>query len=204
MKILLLLPVFCFALSMAASAQDSGLYDQIPEGASFVRVLNFAQDDAGDYVLNGKDITVQAVGAYHTVTAKSAHLDDHGITIEKDIKEGAFYSFIDTTDGEVLFLEDQKLENPAKSIIHFYNLTDHLTLSLKANDGKVAVTMANQNDTGFREINAIPLKLAIYEDKTKISDVPETILERGKPTTIVAYGTGEDIKIISETSFMRP
>lgn len=199
MKIAFLLPLLYLISYLPAAAQDIKAYG-VPEDISYIRVMNFSNDPLEGYKINGQEIDTigfQKIGKYYPLKGYSARLHHQDAVTEKDIKPGRFYSFVQMSGTrEILFFEEEKLLNPAKAFIHFYNLTDRPSLELKANEGKILVTLAKQNDLGSSDINAVPAKVAIYANRSLVAEVPEIKLEKGKATTIVVVGTGKGLKTI--------
>lgn len=198
MRAWFLLALLCL-LTLPARAQDINAY-QVPENTSYVRVMNFSKDTVEGYKLNGESIEAlpsQKIGKYYPVKGYSAKLHYQDLVTEKDMVPGRFYSFVQM-DGprKFLFLEEDKLLNPAKAFIHFYNLSDRKTLDLKLNGGKVLVTYANQGKVGSNDINADPVTLGVYANRSLVAEVPDVKLKSGQATTIVVIGAGKGLKVI--------
>lgn len=200
MKTALSLLLLCLMISVPAAAQDINAYN-VPEDISYVRLMNFSNDPAEGYKLNGEEIgTVgfQQIGQYYPVKGYSAKLHHQDIVTEEDIRPGRFYSFIQM-DGpkKILFFEENKLLNPNKAFIHFYNLTDRPVLELKSNEGKVFVVLARQGSSGSSDINPFPIKLGVHVNRGLVAEVPELKLEKGKASTIVVIGAEKGLKVIT-------
>lgn len=182
--------------SLPACAQDEGLYDPVaPEGSAFVRFIHAGIDaNPAEPSIKGKKygtVDQGSVSAYFPVKAGSAEIVLGTNKAEQDLEKGGVYTA--ALKGRTFYvLKDDPLADPAKALITFYNLSDKAGLALKTTDGKVEI-VGNVATGGnkSREINGIPVNLAIYADGAKVADIGEVILKRGEVTAVILLTTPE-------------
>lgn len=196
----ILLAVF-LPVAPALAGSDDGLYAPVaPEGSAFVRFVNAVDEsDSAAPSIRGKNYSAVDAGetsAYFPVKAGDADiaLGTHS-TGKRSLEEGAYYTYyVKNTaslekqglkGGGSSLLKDQAISNPAKALISFYNLTGKSSLSLKTADGKVEVTSAETGKAGYRDINGVPVTLAVFDGAAKVADVGQVVLKRGEATTIL-------------------
>jgi alginate O-acetyltransferase complex protein AlgF len=82
-------------------------------------------------------------------------------------------------------LKDAPIGKAAKAMIVFYNLSDK-PAALKTANGKVGI-IANiePGQNGSREINALPVSLAVFEDGTNVAAIDSVDLKRNESTAII-------------------
>ncbi|MDB5477780.1 MAG: hypothetical protein JWM96_275 [Alphaproteobacteria bacterium] len=189
-----LFAVFILILSFAAvsvRAEDEGLYDPVPPpGSAFVRFVN-AQSDAKELkpAIHGKEynaIKQGEVGPYVPAKKGDESFKFGGAEAKESLEEGTSYTVI-LKGGALAVLKDEAIANQAKAMIAFYNLSSVENLSLKTDDGKVAIIPpVATGKSGYREINAVKVNLAVYNGDAKAADVAPIALRRREPTAVVA------------------
>lgn len=182
-------------LASPAWAQDEGLYDPVaPAGSAFVRFINAGtKEEALKPALNGKtykEIGHDAVSAYFPLKAGKLDAALGAAKASAKAESGAYYTAV--LNGETLtVLEDSPIGNATKAMIVFYNLSA-TPAALKTADGKVEVVPpVEAGKNGAREINAIPVSLAVYEGNKKLADIGAVTLKRNEATAIVASANAD-------------
>ncbi len=193
---ILMLSAFGFS-SGAAMAEDEGLYDPAPpSGSAFVRFINADEVPAQPEAKGKKHakISTGIVSPYYPVAAGETDLRLGEAKTSQDIEEGAFYTAI-LKDAGLKVMKDQSPDNPAKAMLAFYNLTDKGDLTLKTDDGKVEIIPATGPvESGYRQVNGVEIKAAVYNGDAKIADAGSVDLKRGKASAVVVTQDGDDFK----------
>lgn len=177
-------------IPMQAAAQ---LYTKgAPPGSAYIRVLNGtpAQSPAGFI----GETAQPSLAAFTAGNFTFLPPGDYTVQIgsRKEVFKLAgdrFYSVAYLPDGLKSF-ELEGFKSQLKAMIVMMNLLPGQTLSLKTADGKVTVLDSIAPfKAGQREINPLSVSLAIFEGDRKLADVPATIFERGKASSLIVGGT---------------
>lgn len=176
-------------LAFPVMAQDDGLYDPVaPEGSAFVRFMNAGTaDEALKPSINGKtyrEIGHSALSAYFPLKAGRLDAGLGPIKLSDTVESGAYYTLVLKGDA-LTILKDSAIANPAKAVITLYNLSDKPVI-LKTADGKVDIIPAvDPGKSGSREINAVPVTLAVFDGDRKITDIGAVSLKRSEATAMI-------------------
>lgn len=189
MMLAFLIPV---SLSIPAMAQDEALYDPAaPAGSAFVRFINAGQDEIFQApTVSGKTyekVGFHGVSPYYPVKAGKIAAGLGGAMSTEKIESGAFYTVI--LNGVTLStIKDEPITDVTKAMILFYNLSTRPNLSLKTEDGKVEIVAATEpGKSGFRAINPVPVKTAVYDGEIKVTDIGEAALKRNESTAMILF-----------------
>jgi len=197
--------VFFLALTgMAYANEDEGLYAPAPPtGAAFVR---FVDATGGNKALNLAvgEVKLEApkggAGAYGIVMQGEQEAVIGNSTAPLVVMAGHFYSVVASGSSSapaLNLLEDPRPANPAKAVLVFYNLTDHEILNLSTADGKTTVINAvAKGISGNRAVNPVNVGLAVSEGGKALAGVAPVQLERGQSYSIIATGTGDEVKAV--------
>lgn len=174
--------------ALAANA-DEGLYDPVaPKGSAFVRVYN-AGADAFDVSTNGKKrdtVAGASLSPYYVQEKGAFKLAAGNVSTDATAEEGKYYTVV-VKDGKANVLTDMALENRAKALVVFYNLTGTPDLALKTADGKVEVIPAQAaGATAGREMNGVKVTFGVFAGIESKASLKEAVLERGRAYAIVA------------------
>jgi len=175
-------------------AQDAGLYDPAPPaGSAFVRFINLgAKNEACKPDIRGKSydsIDQNKVGPYVPAKSGDAELKLDAASAKETLEEGGYYTVVYRGDA-LSVIKDDAIKNPVKSMVAFYNLTPRNDISLKTADGKVDVIKSlASGKSGYREINAVTVKLVVYDGARKAVTLKPIILKRREPTAIIVRET---------------
>lgn len=196
-KLLYIMTILAMFSPVAAQAnQDDGLYDPVaPAGSAFVRFIN-AETTEKDATIRGKsydDVASGKVSAYFPVKAENAEIALGGVKATEKLEQGGYYTVV-SKGGSLAVLKDQKIENPSKAVVALYNLSGKDNLSIKTEDGKIEVVApASAGKSAYREINGVPVKLAVFDGASKATDIGTVSLKRGEATTLVVLDNGSGI-----------
>lgn len=170
---------------------DEGLYDPVaPDGSAFIRFIQ-ASDKLFEAVpkVDGKKYPMLQFGdsSPYFVIPQGSHSVAFGPYVEKmDIEAGKYHTVAIYEPSKLVIMEDNKNDNRAKSLLSFYNLTQHNSLELKTEDGKVTIIAPLEaGTTNSRLVNALTIKLAIFNSFTKIADLEPVALKRGKAHSVL-------------------
>lgn len=190
-KLLTLMAVTLVALiPMQAAAQ---LYTKgAPPGSAFIRVLNgtAAQSPPGFIGETPQPALAAFTAGQFTFLPPGEYPVQIGSRKESfKLAADRFYSVAYLSNGLKSF-ELEGFKSQLKAMIVMMNLLPEQTLSLKTADGKVTVLDAVAPfKAGQREINPLSVSLAIFDGDRKIADVPATVFERGKASSLIVGGS---------------
>ena len=199
---------FFTVLPPSVNAQDEGLYDPVaPAGSAFFRFIHVNNsEEAKDVTLSakGRDYgtqNYQDISDYFVAKKGKRKFEVGEMTVEQDLESDKYYSILNTADG-LLVVEDAPLENPAKALITFYNLSDSESLTLKTAEKDIEIIKEiAPNTNGSREINAVKINLAVTDGNTKTITLDPLLLNR-KNAYIIAVFTDEagELEALVQTS----
>lgn len=163
-----------------------------PPGSAFVRILNgtAGQSPAGFI----GESTQPALGAFSAGQFIFLPPGEYPVQLGSrketfKLEADRFYSIAYLPDSMKSF-QLEGFKSQLKAMIIMMNLLPDKTLSLKTSDGRVAVLDAIAPfKAGQREINPLSVSLALFDGDRKIMDVPATIFERGKASSLIVGGT---------------
>lgn len=193
-----LLALTLLAFPAFAENADKGLYDPVaPKGAVFLRFFNTQSTDA-TVSAAGKSygsLKPLAASPYYVQKKGDISLDINGKKADTTVDADQYYTAVTSGDSVVL-IKDQALANRAKALVLFYNLTDKDKLTLKTADGKVEVIPAQaKGASAGREMNGVKVTFGVFDGDTKLAELPESLLERGKAYSVIATA-GADGKTV--------
>jgi alginate O-acetyltransferase complex protein AlgF len=203
----LLLGVAFIVFTGHAQAQDAGLYDPVaPEGSAFVRFINAEDDAAITPTIGGKnwpEVQAEAAGPYIPLKAENVEVKAGRAMALQTLEKNTFYTAV-IDDDKITIIKDQAITNPAKALIGFYNLADDGALSLKTREGKTEiVSPVAQGQSGYRDINGVKVETAVFNGKTKLTDVEPMNLQRGQAFSVVVLDN-DDVKVFKNTTDTAP
>lgn len=167
---------------------DEGLYDPVaPEGSAFVRFFNAIEGESVKPEANGKAYAALGFGessSYVVVPQGDAQFVFGGAAGTEQIVSGEFYTVVRRGSGQLLVLKDEPNTNKAKALLTLYNFSGHEGLTLKTEDGKIAIIESVALDSeSARKINPVSLGFSLYEGDKSLLTLEGQPLERG-----MAYG----------------
>lgn len=171
-------------IAMPAFAEDEGLYPAPPPaGAAWVRNLGEGSFSIGSQSMADK--------AYHMVMQGRYEVDNERL----NIKAGLHYSVIRDGSGKPLLRVDPELENRARSLLVFYNLSEQPALELATADDKLTIISGvMQQEMASRMVQPMPVELAIRLNGRQAVKLQSVVLKRGAVYSIIATGTGDTVK----------
>ena len=174
----------------SVNASEEALYGpKAPPGSAFVRVFNNAQSALLTANVGGKTMTAEGAygaSAYEFLPAGEYTLSikniDHTLTLAAD----HYYTAYLDASGKISTVEGRAFNQRKKSLIVFYNLTE-APLTLKTENGKGTVIKDVASKTsGFREVNAVKIGLAAFNETAKVVSASPIVLKRGEIFSLFA------------------
>ncbi len=180
------------ALPPNAQAGDEGAYGPVaPPNSAFLRVFNAtAQAElearVGDKAMT--DIGAFAASEFVYLPAGKYTLTVGAASQSVTLKSNKYYTAA-LAGKEIRLLENERYSNRLKSLLIVYNLVDGSTMSLKTPDGRGVVENVAANSFGTREVNAVKVKLALFEGPKQVAEVKPMNLERGRAFSLFVAGS---------------
>lgn len=199
MKLFYSLFVILFSASASFAANDQELYDpKPPADAAFVRFVN---GTTADVVLSGSSIAAQDIIAHGNsdffVVKQGEQNFTIGDTTETVTIESGKYYTIAATDNGIATIDDAILDNPAKSILYFYNLSSKEAVTLFAPKHKTAIFDAVAKGTGTsRDVNPLTLNLVVNEGDAELVALAPIALKRRTGHSVFVMNDGEAVKAV--------
>lgn len=189
--------------SAVAYANDQELYDpEPPEGSSFVRVIFAGEQE--EHQLGAISFSKeQGVISSYKVIQKGSYAFDTNEAQSLELESGQYYTILAAEKPKLI--QDEQIQNPAKSKIYFYNLTDRDDASLFAPKHKTAIVeKVAALSAKSREINAVGLELEARIGDNPVQKFEETILKRRIGTSVAVTGeAGNYHAVITENQLER-
>lgn len=173
-----------------ASANEEAVYGPVaPPGSAFIRVFNNGQATTQSATIGGKSLTVE--GAYNAGPYKFFPAEDYKLTIKNNelkikLEADHYYTAYLNAENEVTVAEGRGFKQRKKALLAFYNLLNN-PISIKTANGKSTVIKSvDKNFAGFREVNAVKITLAAFNETKKVLDAKPIALKRGKIFSLFA------------------
>lgn len=176
---------------------DEALYDPAPPANSaFLRLISASETAAGAGAIAGNDVNLGEfnVSDYVVVPGGKSAVELGGKNAEIDCPTGKYCSVLfDISGGAApVVIVDEVLENPAKSGLHFYNLTDQPALTLSAPDQGVDLFKdVPSGGMQFRQVGAVTVNLSVKAAEAEIAKIQGAALKRRTGHSVVVRGNGE-------------
>ncbi len=181
------------------AANDQELYDpKPPADAAFVRFVNATTDVAP---LSGAGVKSQDVAPHSNTDFFVVTKGEHGFTVGENtekltIESGKYYTIAITADG-LSTVDDTILDNPAKSILYFYNFSSKPELTLFAPKHKTAIFDKVANGTGTsRAVNPLTLNLTVNEGDAEVIALDPIALKRRTGHSVFIVDDSGTIKAV--------
>jgi Alginate O-acetyl transferase AlgF len=182
------------ATATTGLAADDGLYDAPPPpDAAFIRVLNGATDTSPVALdVQGQELKVlnHKVSSYAMV--KAGETSAKGLAVEQVLilKPGSFYTLAITNSGSTKLFEDTPPDDPAKSRLYFYNLSDKPSVDLFVPAAsKNALHGLAADSTASVELKApLQLDMEAKSDTDVLAKFDAVALKRRSTVTIAVFG----------------
>jgi len=173
---------------MPAQANDAALYaPEPPENAAFVRVINGTATKLDSLALGGiafTNVDAESISPYQIVP-EGQYASPKDAAVSWDIQPKKYY-VLTMSDSATTLVEEQGVENPAKSQVYFYNLTSKPDAALHAPKHSVdivgGVEAGNQTS---KSINALTLDISARVGGEEVELFPGVELQRRIGTTFV-------------------
>ncbi|MCC6597509.1 MAG: alginate O-acetyltransferase AlgF [Alphaproteobacteria bacterium] len=195
MKNLYLALVFLL-FPLSVSANEEALYAPVPPAESaFVRAVNVSADENLSLKIDDAGFTPSEkafVSDYAVVTQGS-----HNVTFGKNQKSVSLeaqkhYTLAAMADGTLKVMKDAEIENPAKAMVYFYNLSDAKAATLEAPSHKATIfENIAAGESASREINAVNFSLSVKVDGKEVGTLGGVDLKREQGTSIFLTGKGD-------------
>jgi alginate O-acetyltransferase complex protein AlgF len=193
-----------------AEAQDAALYDPAPPpNSSFVRIIDARGEGNLQATIGNVSVTVPETGVSPYVVVPAGEQD---VTLSSDagkvtVDAGKYYTiafFVGGSPAPAL-LEDEVLDNPAKSGVYLYNFSDEPSVKLFAPQPNVAVVDdIKPGASAFRAVNAVTVDLAVMAGDQTVASFDKLALKRRSAMSFVVFGAGEApataVAVVNETS----
>lgn len=204
MKKLLVLAAFLF-LPLTASAGEEALYAPVPPSDSaFVRAVNATGDAALSATLDGAKFPagVQESVSDYAVIKQGDHALKVGASDQAlKIEAGQYYTIVVLKGGVAKVIKDALIENPAKAMIYFYNLSDAAAATLEAPSHNATIFENIAAGEGkSREINAVAFSLSVKADAAEAGKVDNLELKRQQGNSVFLTGEKGQYKVFAVTN----
>ena len=173
-----------------ASANEEAVYGPVaPPGSAFIRIFNNSQATTQSATIGGKSLTVE--GAYNAGAYKFFPAEDYKLTIKNNdltikLETNHYYTVYLNAENEVTVVEGRGFKQRKKALLAFYNLLNN-PISIKTANGKATVIKpVDKNFAGFREVNAVKITLAAFNETEKVLNAKPIALKRGKIFSLFA------------------
>jgi Alginate O-acetyl transferase AlgF len=178
-----------------AMAGDEALYDAPPPpDSAFFRVLNADPDDKNVNVsLGDHQIKSVAKGISPYVIVKAGDQTVKGLNTDVPVtlKAGAFYTLaIVSAGGQTKLFDDKVLNDPAKSRLFFYNMSDAKTVNLFVPAAlKDALSGLEPEAANSVELKApMELEFIAKSGDTSLATFSGVVLKRRATVSLVLFG----------------
>ena len=193
--------------SASVIAEEGELYDpKIKDDEALVRVLNLSEGTTQLALAKGgvKLPKVQpfAFSDYIVVKEGARTFTVGDKKLQKHIGRGTTSTIVFDQGDALTMLSDQSIAKKGKSMIAFYNFANDKNLSLKTANGKTPIVAdIAANSSGYREINPVRLKTAVFADVENIKAIDEKQLRRDTPFNIaILEYNGRFITVASDST----
>jgi alginate O-acetyltransferase complex protein AlgF len=178
-----------------AYADDGALYDPAPPpNSAFLRIMSAAPAAVADGKIGGNpvDLGDANVSAFVVVPGGKSAVEAGGKSGEVDCPSGKYCSVVFDLAGAAgpALIVDEVLENPAKSGLHFYNLTDQAALTLFAPDQGVALFEGvPSGGMKFRQVGAVTVNLTVKAGDNEVAKIEGAALKRRTGHSVIVRGS---------------
>jgi alginate O-acetyltransferase complex protein AlgF len=181
------------------SFADGALYDPAPPpNSAFLRIMSAAPAAVADGKIGGNPISLGEanVSDFVVVPGGKSAVEAGGKSGEVDCPSGKYCSVVFDLAGSSspALIVDEVLDNPAKSGLHFYNLTDQPALTLFAPDQGVA--LFEGVPTGgmkFRQVGAVTVNLSVKSGDSEVAKIEGAALKRRTGHSVIVRGASGSI-----------
>ncbi len=178
-----------------AFGDDTALYDPAPPpNSAFLRIVSAAPTPATDVKIAGNAVELGEanVSGYVVVPGGKSAVEASGKSGEVDCPSGKYCSVVfglASGSGPTLIV-DEVLSNPAKSGLHFYNLTDQPALTLFAPDQKVDLFKdVASGAMQFRQVGAVTVNFVVKAGDSEVAKLDGVELKRRTGHSVIVSGT---------------
>jgi Alginate O-acetyl transferase AlgF len=199
MRLKILLNLVLVASSMPACilvfAGDDGLYDAPPPpDAAFIRVLNGTEDPTPlALAMQNADVKVQAhqVSPYAMLKAGDVVVKGMSTDIPLSLNAGGYYTLAIANAAASKLFADTPPEDPAKSRIYFYNLSDRENVDLFVPvAAKNAIDDVSPQGAASVELKApLQIDMVAKSDSGELAHFDAVALKRRSTLTIAVFGS---------------
>jgi alginate O-acetyltransferase complex protein AlgF len=176
------------------SYADGALYDPAPPpNSAFLRIMSAAAAVAADAKIGGNPVNLGEanVSDFVVVPGGKSAVEAGGKTGEVDCPSGSYCSVVFDLAGAAgpALIVDEVLDNPAKSGLHFYNLTGQPSLTLFAPDQGVALFEGvPSGGMKFRQVGAVTVNLTVRADNADVAKIGGAALKRRTGHSVIVRG----------------
>jgi Alginate O-acetyl transferase AlgF len=181
--------------SIPAFAGDDGLYAAPPPpDATFIRVLNGTEDAAPlSLAMQNADVKVQAHQVSPYAMLKAGDIVVKGMTadVPVSLKAGGYYTLAVTNAGASKLFVDTPPEDPSKSRVYFYNMTDQASVDLFVPAAsKNAISGVMSDEAVSVELKApLQIDMVAKSGSGELARFDAVALKRRTTVTIVVFGS---------------
>lgn len=192
--------VLTLATTTLATAQDGGLYEDVPDpDAAFLRVIGA---DLTAATVNGTTLEGLETGIspYVVITdAGDITVDAGAESSTVTVTPATFHSLLVAADGTRTLVSDPLTLSPAQADVTFYNLSDRPSVDLYAPAAKATAIPAVPPNTGGSVALKAPLTLDFEarEGDTVLATISGVVLERRGGVALVLRGTGGSYDLLT-------
>ena len=171
-----------------AQADDAALYaPEPPENAAFVRVINGTATKLDSLALGGIAFTnVEALSiSPYQIVPEGSYISPKNEAVSWDVQPKKYY-VLTMNDAATTLVEEEGIENPAKSQVYFYNLTSKADAALHAPKHSVDIVGGVEaNSQSSKAINALTLDISARIAGEEVETFQAVELQRRIGTTFV-------------------
>lgn len=195
----ILISLFSFSLF----ADDAELYDPAPPtNAAFVRLAigtpTIKEQQTAVGATSYGTVSYPALTDYRIIESGSHEVVIGELKKNLRIEPGKYYTIAATQDGELLPFSEMLLENPAKSHVYLYNLSNVEPIQLIAPKHNMAVLEAVKiNNLKSRDINALTISLEVKHADTSIQTFNDVVLKRRVGTSFLVTGNKDNLSALT-------
>jgi hypothetical protein len=179
------------------AAADTLYGVKAPKDAAFVRIFRVG-DGSGPLDVGSKrfDPPPGGVTPYRPILPDIYLVRSGGHEIELIPKAKHYYTLALTPEGIRIF-EDVEHTDPARAQLVLYNLLPMERVDLKAADGRTAVIAGvGPGEAGRVNVNAVPVKLAVFGSTGPLGMVDDPGLSRGASYSVFVFKSGSVLSVV--------
>ena len=176
-------------------SNDAALYDApIPADRSLVRFLNVKLKSGVSVEFSGQQFEIDqaALSNYRIVGNGTFTITDGTASTEAKFEPGKFYTVaVGASQGGIVVIPDNDVENPSRSAISFYNFSSApANLALRLNgDSKVLFKDLVPGAMASKELPVIDIGLEVTEGNKTVTEIEKVSLTARERQNVIVVDT---------------